>query len=505
VLWGPALLAATAALLSAPVPLQAADPVVENVQFSQRRDGSQLVNVVYDVADADGDTLTVTLLASDDGGASWIFPVRTVSGDVGPGVLPGTGKTIVWDIGEDASGWEITNLRVRVAVSDAGIDLAPHSPANYAIMEWELVDWSLPGQFEKYARADLLVVQAGQMWGHATNESLEVYNNIKALNPGGVMLGYTQAKSVRLSWAGPGTFPYHQAFYERTLPYWCWSTEGDTVQDFPGNVVVNILLPECREAIIHTMAEFRQASVNRLDGIFWDYFGTRLWIHPGVHLEGEPDLDGDGIGHFDDPDEQAAYRAAQDSMIAAARDSLGEDFILLVNGSRARVDSLFASKVDGIFYELFPTLHPFESPNMAMALDPDFPYSLYHTVQWPSTSNGGPYVVLDHFGAAWYYDQNGEWTSLILGNIHRVAGLLSDTYATWNPPNVHTYAWTDNDISLGRPLGPAVINGDIYTREFYYGRLEMHMENGNHPNPFSYRIWVNGTLVEELDIPYHFP
>jgi hypothetical protein len=485
--------------------VQAADPVVENVQFAQRRDGSRLVDIVYDVADADGDTLTVTLLASDDAGASWLFPLRTVSGDVGAGVLPGTGKTIVWDAGADASGWEITNLRVRVAASDAGIDLTPHSPANYAIMEWQLVDWGLPGQFEKYARPDLLVVQAGQMWGHATNESLEVYNHIKALNPDDVILGYTQSKSVMLSWSEPDNFPYHRACYERTLPYWCWSTMGDTVQDFPGNVVVNILVPECRDAIIETMAEFRQASANPLDGIFWDYFGTSLWIHPGVHMEGQPDLDGDGIGHFDDPDERVAYRAAQDSLVALVRRTLGEDLIIMVNGSRARVDSLFASKVDGIFYELFPTLYPFTSPNMATALDPNFPYSLFHTVHWPSTRNGGPYVVLDHYGQATYLDQYGELTRLLYGNIDRVAGLLTDTYATWNQPNVHTFDWTDNDISLGRPLGPAVIEGNIYSRDFYYGRLEMDMGSGQHPNPFSYRIWVNGTLVEEFDLPYHFP
>ena len=42
-------------------------PVVSNVTSSQRTDGSKLVDIRYNLADADGDACTVTVQASGDG------------------------------------------------------------------------------------------------------------------------------------------------------------------------------------------------------------------------------------------------------------------------------------------------------------------------------------------------------------------------------------------------------------------------------------------------------
>jgi hypothetical protein len=76
-----------------------AAPLVQNVTIAQRTDGSMLVDITYDVSDADGDTLAITLHLSQDGGATWDYPVLNLSGDVGQGVLPGAGRVIVWDAG----------------------------------------------------------------------------------------------------------------------------------------------------------------------------------------------------------------------------------------------------------------------------------------------------------------------------------------------------------------------------------------------------------------------
>jgi len=487
-----------------PLPVRAADPEVTNVSMAQRRDGSRIVDVTYDLADVDGDTLTVTLLASNDNGATWLFPCRTMSGDVGPGVLPGNGKTIVWQFGVDNNGWTGDSFRVRVVASDVGVDHTAHSPGNHAVFAWNL-DWTDPAEIEKAARGDLVVLMAGQMWGNAPAESLRVYDRFKELNPDCVVIGYTQVKTVQEDSGNPDALPYFQAMYNRTLPYWSWTTEGDTLSDFPGAIVLNILDPECREAMISTMAEFQQASNNPLDGIFWDYFGNTLWINPLVHLEGEPDMDGDGIPHWDDADEKIAFRAAQVEMVHLARAYLGEDFILLFNGGRARQDPEFAALCDGINYERFPMLSPFATPHMAMALDPDFEQSLFQVRSWPSTSNGGPYIILENITTYGYWDYQGVWTELSLGNIFRVAALLTDTYAAWNEGEWHQYAWPDNLVSLGDPLGPTEVVGNVYTRDFQYGRVEMIMRSGRHPNPYAYSIWMNGVLVESLDVPYHFP
>jgi len=80
-------------------PLSAADPVVTNV-VARQQPNSQQVEITYDVADADGDTLFVSVEISSDGGATFGVPARTFSGDIGK-VSPGGRKRIVWNAGTD--------------------------------------------------------------------------------------------------------------------------------------------------------------------------------------------------------------------------------------------------------------------------------------------------------------------------------------------------------------------------------------------------------------------
>ena len=74
-------------------------PVVSNVTFSQRTDGSFMVDVYYDVNDADNNTMDVTMQVSDDAGTSWNLSCVQISGDAGTGIISGTDKHIVWDFG----------------------------------------------------------------------------------------------------------------------------------------------------------------------------------------------------------------------------------------------------------------------------------------------------------------------------------------------------------------------------------------------------------------------
>jgi hypothetical protein len=93
-------------------------PLVYNVSFAQRRDGSGLVDVHYDLADLDSEAATVALEASRDGGLTWDLAVATVSGDVGPGVVVGAGRQIVWDFAADNPGEVVTGCVVRVTADD---------------------------------------------------------------------------------------------------------------------------------------------------------------------------------------------------------------------------------------------------------------------------------------------------------------------------------------------------------------------------------------------------
>ena len=77
------------------------EPVVSNPLAKQL--DYEHVLVTYDVEDADGDLMTVSIKVSDDGGKTFGFtaPSEQLSGDVGGGISSGKGKEIVWSIAVD--------------------------------------------------------------------------------------------------------------------------------------------------------------------------------------------------------------------------------------------------------------------------------------------------------------------------------------------------------------------------------------------------------------------
>ena len=92
-----------------------------------------MVDITYDVADPDSPTLTVYLKVSADGGATWKGPVELVSGDVGRGIVPGSGKQMVWDAGKELPNQFGVKYRYRIGASDQwlvpdGMALIPAGP-----------------------------------------------------------------------------------------------------------------------------------------------------------------------------------------------------------------------------------------------------------------------------------------------------------------------------------------------------------------------------------------
>ena len=104
-------------------------PVVSNVTAAQRDDGSKLVDVTYDLDDADGDSCTVWAVVSDNAGVTFRVPAFTFSGDVGPSITPGNGRQIVWDAGADIPGAILTSAVVRVYADDG------NGPAPMVVVE----------------------------------------------------------------------------------------------------------------------------------------------------------------------------------------------------------------------------------------------------------------------------------------------------------------------------------------------------------------------------------
>lgn len=89
-------------------------PVVENVKFEQRTDGTLMVDIFYDVATVSDLPLEIIVEASDDEGASWDLPCTSLTGDVGDSIFAGTDKHVIWDFYDDNPNVSGSGYEVRV-------------------------------------------------------------------------------------------------------------------------------------------------------------------------------------------------------------------------------------------------------------------------------------------------------------------------------------------------------------------------------------------------------
>ncbi|MEN8743568.1 MAG: SUMF1/EgtB/PvdO family nonheme iron enzyme [Lentimonas sp.] len=112
-------------------------PVVSNISATQRA-STKLVDISYDVADADGDLLKIRIEVSDNAGTEYSIPAFSLTGDIGDDVAPGTGKLIVWDAGVDWDGEYSDQMRVKVIAVDArgfpGLEWGNEVPAGGFLM-----------------------------------------------------------------------------------------------------------------------------------------------------------------------------------------------------------------------------------------------------------------------------------------------------------------------------------------------------------------------------------
>ncbi len=391
----------------------------------------------------------------------------------------------------------------------AGVDPRDR-PLSMAIIHFGPVDFDDPQQLAELARADVLILSAEHFWKRTADP--QAVAKLKAFNPQLKVLGYVNVKHVRTDWAAPEMPPEWRAYYpydlyDATLGYWSWTTEGDTLLDFPSCVVINITNPACRRAMLDNYASHHRNSNNKLDGVYWDYFSPTLWIHPDVQVDmhGEPDLDGDGISHFEDADELAAWQAAQVDLVQGLRWRLGQDFIQVFNGTRAALDSSFAALGDGMFYELFPTLPFHGGPQMELALDPAQYNNLFAARNWPRRRNGGPWLILSHRNEIAFLDDQNQLYRMKFAEFNRVVALLTGCTAVYHREEQYLASWPEVELDLGNPLGGVTREDRVLTREFERGRVTLTFTNGEWPLPFDFEIVQDRQVVQALHFPAHVP
>ncbi|PID80774.1 hypothetical protein CSB20_05755 [bacterium DOLZORAL124_64_63] len=370
-----------------------------------------------------------------------------------------------------------------------------------AIVEYGSANFSQQANLEKYSRPRVLVVNPSQVWRERSNPA--AIATMKELNPDLKVLGYFNAHSSWLRW-GNDHYPdgsYESDWYDATRPYWSYTTEGDTMMSWPGKALINILNPDCREAMVQVLRNHWEAHDNVFDGIFWDHFNTKLWVINELEgREGDMDLDGDGISHKNDEDEMEAYRQASVALITRAREVLGEDVIQITNGNRAAVDEEFAGLVDGAFYEHFPEVG-FSGDEMRNALDPACPNNLFTARSWMRTRNGGPFLILSNTHFVYREDAQGHREAVRLAEFNRAVALITGNLVSYHSDDCRThYGWPDQEVNLGRPLGEAQFEGDFVSREFENGRVWLDFSEARLGAPFSFQIQQNGMIIQDMDL-----
>ena len=120
------LICLSAILISLSTAIANVAPEVTNVIAQQNAEPSELVRITYDLFDADGDQMTVSLMVSSDGGVNWSVQVNTTAGDIGPGISSGVDRSIIWNAGIDYPGHVGSHYEARIIADDGVI-------SNYAM------------------------------------------------------------------------------------------------------------------------------------------------------------------------------------------------------------------------------------------------------------------------------------------------------------------------------------------------------------------------------------
>lgn len=378
-----------------------------------------------------------------------------------------------------------------------------------AIVNYTQMDFSEPEALSDYARAEMIVTSTAGLWCSRRNDGKLA--EMKAINPDLKVIGYTNAHGSWLMW---GDAPdressdntYGWDWFQATKPYWSYTTTGDTMMSWPGKVLLNVLDPACRAAMVGVIADHWYAHPNVIDGVFWDHFNTYLWVPnvlPGV--EGGMDLDGDGITHRDDEDEMLAYRQASASLICELRSALGDGVIQIANGGRAARDSVFAALVDGMMYENFPEVG-FRQGNMRLVVDLAQSNNLFAARTWPRRDNGGPWLILSNKYRTFFYDSESQPVEYRQAEFSRVVAAITGCLVTYHSADQSmSYGWPDVDFDLGYSADGIVFGSSCVERRFRNGIVRLEFSDDTGPFPFDFEITQGDEVVQMFAYPNHFP
>ena len=165
-------------LLISSVCLANSAPVVSNVSVIQRND-SKLVDICYNLSDADGDKCTISVQVSNDGGSTWTVTAVSFTGAVGSNISSGNGKLVVWDAGKDLPGVSGNNCRIKVTANDGVLQV---QVATTGVYDYQATVVS--GPIGIYDAGDTFRTFSLERGEHTSNSIFDVALDDKAINGG---------------------------------------------------------------------------------------------------------------------------------------------------------------------------------------------------------------------------------------------------------------------------------------------------------------------------------
>ncbi len=243
-------------------------PVASNISVAQRTDGSKIIDIYYDVTDADGDSLTITLYISSDDGVNWDITPTQLSGDIGAGILSGTGKHILWNAGDEATGYEGSQFKFKVIANDGqegfewcyvpeGIftygefDEIQLIPYDFQIMKYEVTNSQYVTFLEEALANGDITVTTSTVEGYYTGDEnysagsylfLDLVDSDCRIDWTGteftIVSGYEDHPVVEITWFGSWAFADFYGFDLPTEFEWEKAAHGNTGYDYPwGNSI----------------------------------------------------------------------------------------------------------------------------------------------------------------------------------------------------------------------------------------------------------------------------
>lgn len=266
---------------------------------------------------------------------------------------------------------------------------------------------------------------------------------------------------------------------EMGLRHLAYTTEGDTFSSYISNYMITTNDPATVDDMVGVIAKWVDSSPNRdhLASMFWmlDYCSAGpqppgAWDErPDVH--GELDLDGDGVGYAEDPDEREALRQGYFLLVRRLRETFPEVKILS-NGVMPYDDPEFAAELDGVYLEgAFQWGFPGQVRD-GLATDGDRSFANILARFRP-----GGFSILESTYPSRY--------------ILAEAMMFDGVYATIKPTG-NRFEYSDESFAswsaVGAPLGPKSVGDGTVTRDFVNGRAEITFTDGLYPEPFKFRL-----------------